>query len=58
MNIQNIKTILITVIIVIAVWFFKDWHFQISDGHTWRTLKLKLDGGSFIVDKGIKYVKI
>ena len=38
---------------------FKDYpHFQISDGHTWRTLKLKLDGGSFIVDKGIKYVKI
>ena len=38
---------------------FKDYpHFQISDGHTWRTLKLKLDSGSFIVDKGIKYVKI
>ena len=38
---------------------FKDYpHFQISDGQTWRTLKLKLDGGSFIVDKGIKYVKI
>ena len=31
MNIQNIKTILITVIIVIAVWFFKDWQFQKSE---------------------------
>ena len=31
MNIQNVKTILITVIIVIAVWFFKDWQFQKSE---------------------------